>query len=344
MDRAPRTALPVPDGAAAPARVRERRWIGPVLRLAVSLALVAFVCRRIDTAGLARQFVAESPAWLVAAGVATLAQIAIAALRWRQILQGLEIPVSVGDALDLSYIASFFNSWLLGTMGGDVARAVLAPAGDRGRETVVHSVLLDRVVSFAGLGLAILPLAVLNVGPLARSLPLIVSLAIAIAPIVLMPALTPLAILFSGRRLPFSGLVLGLGQSWQRLSRAGRRLAAALVIAVAGALALSITAWFLARAENLDVSLAEFLVLMPPVMLLAGLPISIGGWGVREGAMIAALATVGVGAGAATLLSLQLGGLAAVLSLPAGVLWLWRQMASARARSLANVTTRQASS
>jgi hypothetical protein len=69
-------------------------------------------------------------------------------------------------------------------------------------------------------------------------------------------------------------------------------------------------------------------MLMPPVVLLSGLPISVGGWGVRENAMIAALATVGVGASAATVLSVQLGALVALLSLPGGALWLWRHMAS----------------
>jgi len=46
--------------------------------------------------------------------------------------------------------------------------------------------------------------------------------------------------------------------------------------------------------------------------------------------MIAALATIGVGASAATVLSVQLGALVALLSLPGGALWLWRHIASSR--------------
>src|SRR5579862_8670083 len=137
-------------------RPRGRRWVGAVLRLAVSVALVAWVGRQIDTAAFARQFTAQSPVWLVAAALATLAQIAIAAARWRQILVSLRIEVSSETVLSVTYIASFFNAWLLGTMGGDVARAVLAPAGTHGRVTIVHSVLLDRIMTFAGLGLVIL--------------------------------------------------------------------------------------------------------------------------------------------------------------------------------------------
>src|SRR6202790_4546251 len=171
-------APPLPAELSEPSagRSHARRWIGAILRLAVSVALVAWVCRQIDGAAFARQFTAQSPVWLVAAALATLAQIGIAAVRWRQILYGLGVEAPTGTVLSVTYIASFFNSWLLGTMGGDVARAFLAPANERGRAAVVHSVLLDRIITFAGLGLVILPLAVLGAGPLARSLPLMVSL------------------------------------------------------------------------------------------------------------------------------------------------------------------------
>ncbi len=309
-----------------PGQPRRKRWIGAVVRIAVSLALVAWVLRQIDTAAFARQFATQSPVWLVAAAFATLAQIAIAAARWRQILMGLGIAASSRTVLSVSYIASFFNAWLLGTMGGDVARAVLAPAGERGRAAVVHSVLLDRIMTFTGLGLVILPLAVLGAGPLARSVPLMVSLVAAFVPLFLIPAVGPVTRLISWRRVPFTGLALGLAESWSRLR--GARFAVAMAIAVISALALSATAWCLSQAQHLDVSFVDYLMLMPPVVLLSGLPISIGGWGVRENAMIAALATVGVGASAATVLSVQLGALVALLSLPGGALWLWRHMAS----------------
>ena len=319
-------SVPVELGERGSGRPRGRRWIGAILRLTVSVALVAWVGRQIDTAAFARQFTTQSPVWLVAAALATLAQIAIGAARWRQILIGLGVEVSSETVLSVTYIASFFNAWLLGTMGGDVARAVLAPAGVRGRATVVHSVLLDRIMTFTGLGLVILPLAVLGTGPLARSVPLLISLVAAFVPLSLIPAVGPVARLISWRRVPFAGLAIGLAESWSRLRRG--RFATAAAIAVISAVAFSATAWCLSQAQHLDVSFVDFLMLMPPVVLLSGLPISVGGWGVRENAMIAALATVGVGASAATVLSVQLGALVALLSLPGGALWLWRHMAS----------------
>jgi glycosyltransferase 2 family protein len=311
-------------------RSRARRWIGAILRIAISLALVGWVWRRIDTDEFARQFTTQSPIWLIAAALATLAQIGIAAARWRQVLRGLGIDVRSGTVLSVTYIASFFNSWLLGTMGGDIARAVLAPSGERGRATLVHSVLLDRILTFAGLGLIILPLIVISTAPLAHSVPLVISLLVAFVPLGLTSAFGPVAKLIGGWRIPFAGLAFGLADSWRRLRQARGRLAVALIIAVISAVAISATAWCLSRAQHLDVGFVDFLMLMPPVVLLSGLPISVGGWGVRENAMIAGLATVGVGTNAALVLSVQMGGLVALLSLPGGALWLWRHTVSAR--------------
>jgi len=70
------------------------------------------------------------------------------------------------------------------------------------------------------------------------------------------------------------------------------------------------------------VSILDCMVLMPPVMLVTTLPISIAGWGVREGAMVAAFAMVGVQADDALALSFLFGVTSIIFALPGGVLWL----------------------
>jgi hypothetical protein len=71
-----------------------------------------------------------------------------------------------------------------------------------------------------------------------------------------------------------------------------------------------------------QITLLDCVVLMQPVALITALPISIGGWGVRETAIIAMLGLVGVPTSAALLLSIQLGLLSIAISLPGGILWL----------------------
>jgi hypothetical protein len=57
-------------------------------------------------------------------------------------------------------------------------------------------------------------------------------------------------------------------------------------------------------------------------MLATTLPISIAGWGVREGAMVAAFGLIGVSQEGAVVLSLLAGILAVVACLPGGLIWL----------------------
>jgi uncharacterized membrane protein YbhN (UPF0104 family) len=294
------------------------------LKFAVSGLLIAVVFRNIDVDAFAARFAGQSRFWLVTAGAVTIIQIVLAGLRWEQIVKGLGAAVSRPTVLRVTYIGTFFNSWLLGNIGGDVARAVLAPEGGVGRIRIVYSVLFDRVVTLAGLGLVMSPIIALNLGPLSRSVAVFASLAVAALPFMGLSLIALLAPAVTGRNA-VGARVRELALTWGLLWQAPARLGAALGIAAASQIALPAVAYALARAQHLDVSFFDFLVLVPPVILLSSLPISIGGWGVRENAMIIALAPIGVASGAALLISVQLALLANLLSLPGGILWLVHQ-------------------
>ncbi len=77
-----------------------------------------------------------------------------------------------------------------------------------------------------------------------------------------------------------------------------------------------------ARAIGLDVGLLECLALVPLALLVAMLLVSIGGWGVREGAFVAAFGLVGVPACDAFGLSVIFGLAVIVAELPGGLVWL----------------------
>jgi len=85
---------------------------------------------------------------------------------------------------------------------------------------------------------------------------------------------------------------------------------------------LSLIVYFLALALGIQVSPVVTMVLVPPVMLIASVPISIAGWGLRESAMVAAFGFVGVAEGDAFVLSILFGLANIVASLPGGLIWL----------------------
>jgi hypothetical protein len=98
--------------------------------------------------------------------------------------------------------------------------------------------------------------------------------------------------------------------------------AIALAAAVAVHLCASVSMSLVAGAAGIPLSLASALTVVPPVIFVSMLPVSIGGWGVREGAMVVALGLTGIQPTDALLISVAYGLMMALVGLTGGLLWL----------------------
>jgi hypothetical protein len=77
--------------------------------------------------------------------------------------------------------------------------------------------------------------------------------------------------------------------------------------------------WLIAEALDLGVDPAILAIVVPPVLLASVLPISVAGFGVREGAFVVLLGEFGVSSADATLLSILAVTSVALASLPGGL-------------------------
>jgi hypothetical protein len=88
-------------------------------------------------------------------GLATLAffsAILLSFVRWRMLVHGLGVPLSLREALELGFLGYLSQFFSLGTVGGDVFKAlVLVRRQPRQTASAVASVIVDRVVGFYGL-------------------------------------------------------------------------------------------------------------------------------------------------------------------------------------------------
>ncbi len=82
-----------------------------------------------------------------------------------------------------------------------------------------------------------------------------------------------------------------------------------------------LTAWCAARAVGANVPIHYLLFLVLPVVLISIVPISIAGWGVREGAMVAAFAYAGLPQSDGLIISLLFGAMFLALGAAGGVVW-----------------------
>jgi uncharacterized membrane protein YbhN (UPF0104 family) len=77
-----------------------------------------------------------------------------------------------------------------------------------------------------------------------------------------------------------------------------------------------------ARAMEIPLQPLAGIVLTIPTLLIMMMPISIAGWGIREGAMIVALGYAGVKSSDAFAISVAFGLIYVLAGIPGGVLWL----------------------
>ena len=271
---------------------------GRAARYAFSALLVAALVWSIDWrqfAGLRGKF-SLAPAALatLVAGVT----FPLHAWRWWLLLRAQGLTLSLHWAHVVTWIGNFYNAFLLGGLGGDAARAFYvcrdAPAHPAAG---LAATFLDRVLGLVVLlSLAALTL-LLKLETVARHAELRLLLALCAA----LSLASLIAFVVLGRRPP-AWLARSLGETHaatladilERARSAPATLLAALASSYLIWLLDFVSVWLLARSVGLPLPFIEVSLAMSVAYAATVLPVSVGGHGVREGALLAMLALLGL--------------------------------------------------
>ncbi len=273
--------------------------------------LLYWLARGVDLTETVDRLRAARPVPFIVAFIILIVQALLGAWRWAAIVRIQGGTLDGATALRLFLIGMFVNQTLSSTVGGDALRIWRLRASGLPLAIALEGILLERLtglVTLSVLAAAALPYAS---GPAALALGLLAAAGVSVA------AGAALADLLSRR---FGGRIADLARNARHALASISALpvlAAALAIHLLGAAA----AWLVAAALGIELALLPCLLLVPPALLLATLPISFGGWGVREGVLVATLALVGVPAADALALSVGFGLLVTAAGLPGGVVW-----------------------
>lgn len=280
------------------------------LRLTVAVAILVVLALRVGVEpfldGLRR---VDAVALLVAV-VVTAGTTWCCAWRWSLIAQRLDVAVPVRTAYRLYYRSQLLNATLPGGVLGDVHRAL-----DHGREAgalgrAARSVVWDRAVGLVVLvGLALLALPLLPPAVLAGPgwVPLVVGATVAVA----------------------GAVALAARGMWSRVVLAS-------VLVAAGHAAVFVVA---ARTAGAVLPPAQVVALGLLVLAAATVPVSLAGWGPREGATAWLFAAAGLGADTGVSVATAYGVMSLVATLP-GLLVLGRRR-PARTRDPVPVLTEE---
>jgi uncharacterized membrane protein YbhN (UPF0104 family) len=294
------------------------------LRWGVTLALLAYALSQLTADQIAEIAGWNSAALLLASSLVLLAVVGLNTVRWLLVARICRVQLPWRESFQWTMIGHFFNQIFPSSVGGDVVRGILAGRGINDMGGAFSSIALERVVGFIAL------LALIAVGQ-----PLLIArlhdqslsnlaLAVILASICALAAAFFLVRFVGNRR---SG----------RLQAAAHRFAgdASRLIASPLLTALALLVSFVMHGSNLvltavvanqlgaDVSLLDVLLVVPTIILIASLPISIGGWGVREAALAVGFSGLGLPASVAVATSLIIGLANLVSALPGAAAWSW---------------------
>lgn len=301
-----------------------RRHLKLFLQGAVSVVLLYWVFRDLAWQKLGQILAGMQFLWFLAGIGLYWLNLACSAWRSVYVMQSLERPMPYPLLLRLTGIGAFFNQVLPGAVSGDAVRAYLSKPYTHSLALAVAAVFGERLIGL-GVLIAVATVAFLLGNLWLTSLPPVGSL----LGLLLMAYLAGMAVLLW---LRLDVITRWAGRLGEKVCEARLALASMLqrgtllwrVLVFSLLVQLISIAMFavLGKALGVQLDATAVWVIWPLVSLLTVLPVALGGWGLREGLLVHFLAYSGVAAEQALALSLLLGFVVLLASLPGGLLWL----------------------
>jgi uncharacterized protein (TIRG00374 family) len=267
-----------------------RKRLFDLLKILVSLILIAVILRSVDLNALWEVVYHANPWYLLATLVVVMAGVLLRAYRWQILIHDQGVDASLRELSALWFVSFLFTNLLPSGIGGDAVKMYeLSRSTGRGAEAV-SSVLVDR---FMGL----FALQAIGLGALAFAWRL-VPIEIVLLTVGVFGSSLLVAWAVSSRRLwnalsrwvPFMDRLLAikavnsLVSSLQSYSRVA--LSQSFGVGVAFNVLLIGMNVLIGTALGADVPLAYYLIFVPITSIVLILPISFAGLGVREGTYI----------------------------------------------------------
>jgi uncharacterized protein (TIRG00374 family) len=295
-----------------------------LLKVLITFLLLALIFDKVDFNNTISILKKTEVSFIIFSLVVVVLEVFIATLRWVIVLSKLEIHVSYLAALRYLWMGVFFNQALPSSIGGDALRGYFLCKNENCNVTsATIGVLLDRI--FGILGLIILMISTsfllfdLILDPVIRW-----GLFISVLGALILIIIAMIFDLIHNKWMHFKII-----QGMLMFSKQARKVIfsyyglSSIVLSLIIQLSFVLVVWILASSIGLDIELLGVLLVIPATNLLMALPISIAGWGVREGVMVMGFGYLGVDPDTALALSILYGLLMLVVALPGLIDWLW---------------------
>jgi glycosyltransferase 2 family protein len=305
-------------------KARWRRSFLLVAKLGVAIALLWWVSRKLDFDVVRGRLLMLSPATVLLSIALIFCSNILATVRWKLLASQVGIRLGMARILRYGLIGSFFNQTLPSSVGGDGIRFWLLYRDRIPVSLAVRSIFLDRFVGFVFLvvpslyGLPRLLWQLLTIDPRLTWAGLACGVVLCV-----------LAVTFAAQqrnrlnRYRIGRLVVQIGDDLKFLPTNISSLVRVAIVSAGVPFVLFYVVWILVHQFDRTVSFLDVLTVIPVTFILLVIPISIAGWGLREGLFVAGLGLIGVSQDVALVSSVLFGLASLAASLIGGVLWIF---------------------
>lgn len=316
----------------------KRNVLAVFLKILISLVLILllFQQREMNFQTIWRQMKHANPYWfLTGLGLFTGSTL-LGAVQWRMLLQARQIHIPISRVISFYYIGLFFNNFLPGYVAGDGFRIYDITQSSGNNSDAVSTVLLDRIIGF----IVLTTLALLaSLGWMA--LTTISNTLFFIILGIFLGWLFALLIFFNvglARKFEFLFKILNSEKILQKAKSIywginafkdhKKLLLQTILISVIIQSLRVVTHYAGARAMGIDqIHPFYFFIFIPMVALAVTIPISIGGFGVREQIAVNLFCMPGIGGVPHQIISMEFLSylIGVICSLPGGFIFIARK-------------------
>ena len=296
-------------------------------RLVLGLCLFAWLALLVNWGRISELLLGAEPWSLLGAFLLIVATRLLTALKWRVLVHAKQLHPPYSFLLRVVFVSNFLGVFLPTGLGGDTVRMYSLSRVYKHAADSVSSVIVERLTGMTALLAMVIVGAYLTIGdPLGRIL----------VPNALVPGgllFVVLVVLLSPAGYQFTRWLTGLvsaryGFDFLMRVDAAVRTYGQLPGSVMKSLAVSagiqvcrIMSVYLAVVSlGVGLSFVDALILVPPAMFIGMLPVTVGGFGVREGAMVVLLGLADIPATEAFAVALVIRVATLASDLPGGAL------------------------
>jgi len=295
-----------------------------ILKLVITIGIFVFLFRYVDVQQLLAILAKSHGGYLLIACLFQLSSTSLAAYRWQLIMCRLVFDEPLSFYVKSYFKGTFFNQVLPGSIGGDAVRIIELSRMGYNKKDAFYGIFVDRVIGVLGLLVlnGIANLAFPDIFPPWLFKLINILTLCGFCGFILLMNLNRIELL---SRYKFIDLFYRLANRLNRLYDTKTLLAKHVAISVIVHLFSVLAIFSIALSVNVHVNLQTFLIAIPPIFLLMIVPISLAGWGVRDGAMVGILMLVGADRTGVLAVSILYGILLIISSLPGAYFWVQRK-------------------